>query len=312
MTAGSTGLPGSLGLPGSPTVSPLGSPTDSPAPRLAADTYAIASVDKAVQLLLAMAQWPPERTAGVSELARQLGLTKTQVYRLLRTLERHDLVVQEPGERRYRLGPTLLALGEAARERIGLVRAARPVMDRLAAETGESVHLVERHQRLAVVVDLRDSAQRVRLTARVGGRYPLHAGACPQAILAYLPAHQQEQVLAQLASLPRYTPRTVLDPARLRRILDDVRERGYAFSDEDVDPGARAVGAPIFGPSGEPVGAISVAGPSFRLPDALVPRYGALVRQAAAEVTARFGGVVPPAFERAAAADGPHHGERPS
>ena len=267
-------------------------------PRQAPEAYAIASVDKAVQLLFAMARWPADKTAGVSELARQLGLTKTQVYRLLRTLERHDLVVQGPGERRYRLGPGVLALGEAARERLSLVRAARPVMDRLAAATGESVHLVERHFLTAVVVDVRESVQPIRLTARVGGRYPLHAGACPQAILAFLPDEDRERVLAQLPGLPRYTPRTVLDADELRRILGRVRENGYALSDEDVDPGARAVGAPIFGLSGVPVGAISVAGPSFRLPDDLIERLGALVKQAAGEVTARLGGVGPTGLER--------------
>lgn len=276
--------------------------------RQASEAYAIASVDKAIQLLFAMARWPADMTAGVSELARHLGLTKTQVYRLLRTLERHDLVVQEPGERRYRLGPGVLALGEAARERISLVRAARPAMDRLAAATGESVHLVERHDLTAVVVDVRESAQPIRLTARVGGRYPLHAGACPQAILAFLPDEDRERVLARLAHLPRYTPRTVLDPDELRRVLAGIRDRGYAVSDEDVDPGARAVGAPIFGPSGVPVGAISVAGPSFRLPDDLIERYGALVKEAAAEVTARLGGLGPTRTEAARArpmVDGP-------
>lgn len=258
--------------------------------RKAPEAYAIASVDKAIQLLFALARWPGDGTAGVSELARRLGLTKNQVYRLLRTLERHDLVEQEPGDRRYRLGPGMLALGATARERMSLVRAARPVMDHLAGVTGESVHLIERHGLAAVVVDVRESAKPVRLTAQVGGRYPLHAGACPQAILAFLPAEQQEQVLAQLPALPRYTPRTVLDPDRLRQVLAAVREQGFAVSDEDVDVGARGVGAPIFDGSGYPTGAISVAGPSFRLPDGVVERYGALVKQAAAEITARLGG----------------------
>lgn len=265
----------------------------SEAPRRAPEAYTIASVDKAIQLLFAMAQWPVDKTAGVSELARQLGLTKSQVYRLLRTLERYDLVVQDPGERRYRLGPGVLALGAAARERVSLVRAARPVMERLAAATGESVHLIERRDLTAVVVDVRESAKPVRLTARVGGRYPLHAGACPQAILAFLPDKDRERVLSQLPALPRYTPRTVLDPGELRRILAGVREKGYAVSDEDVDIGARAVGAPIFDASGIPIGAISVAGPSFRLPDSLIESYGVLVKEAAAEITARLGGLEP-------------------
>lgn len=244
-------------------------------------------------MLAQLACWPDPGAAGISELARELRLTKNQIFRLLKTLERHHLVRQEPETSRYRLGPGLLFLAHGARERMSLVRAAAPVLDELAVATGESIHLVERHGLEAVVVDLRESLQPVRLTARLGGRYPLHAGASPKAILAFLPPAWQERVLSQLPGYPCYTPRTVMDPGELRGILARVRERGYAVSDEDVDPGARAVGAAIFDPAGLPRGAVSIAGPAFRLPMSVIERYGALVRRAAADISVRMGALPP-------------------
>ncbi|MBE3597791.1 MAG: IclR family transcriptional regulator [Limnochordaceae bacterium] len=267
--------------------------------RRSPDAYAIASVDKAVRLLLTLGHMPG-RAAGITELAHRLQLTKNQVFRLLKTLERHRLVDQDPGGSLYRLGSGLLVLAAMARDGLQLVRAASPTLDRLAMATGESIHLAAREGLEAVIVDVRESLHPVRLTAQVGGRYPLHAGACPRAILAFLPPEQQEQVFRALPRLPRYTRRTVEDPEALRRELDAIRQRGYAISDEDVDLGARAVGAPIFaaGPSPsadggtwalQAVGALSIAGPTVRLPDPVLARYGEMVAAAAREISNRLG-----------------------
>lgn len=251
-------------------------------------SYIIQSVEKACRLLQALAADDVEEL-GLTELAVRLGFNKNQVFRLVKTLEVWGLVEQNPQTERYRLGTALLYLAGHVQRGMGLVRAAAPVLDRLALETGETIHLVALHGLEAVLVDARESPQPVRLTARLGGRYPLHAGACPLAILAALPADWQARVLEQAPQLPRYTDRTVVDPAELRRLLAQVRADGFAISDNDVDPGARAVGAAILDSSGWPVGAVSVAGPAARLSLEHLRRLGEVVRVAAAEIGARLG-----------------------
>ena len=255
-------------------------------------SYTIQSVEKACRLLHAMAADDAE-ALGLSELAARLGFTKNQVFRLLKTLEGPGFVEYNPQTERYRLGTAILYLAGHVQRGMGLVRAAAPVLDRLAHETGETIHLVALHGMEAVMVDARESSHPIRLTARLGGRYPLHAGACPLAILAALPSDLQEQVLKQLPSLPRYTERTIVHPEQLRAVLAQVRADGFAISDDDVDRDVRAVGAAILDRKGWPVGAVSVAGPASRLPLETLRNLGQVVRAAAAEISARLGSASP-------------------
>ena len=114
---------------------------------------------------------------------------------------------------------------------------------------------------------------------------PFHAGAVPKAMLAFLPEAECDAVLERLAELPRYTDRTEHDAAALRAELALIRERGWSTSDEDFDPSARGVGAPIFDRDGDVVAGISVGGPSFRVDDATLARVAQLVRAATGSVS---------------------------
>lgn len=252
------------------------------------DSYVVKSVEKAVQLLQALAK-DEGGGLGVSELSRRLGFNKNQTFRLAKTLEQYGLVEQDNVTGAYRLGIGLFSLAVNAHDGLSLVQVAAPVMDKLAQITGESVHLTALHHLEAVVVDVRESPQNVRLTATIGGRYPLHAGACPQAMLANLPDDLRQQVLANLPELPRYTPQTIVDSReQLAQRLATIRERGYAISDEDVDVGARSVGAAILDRTGFPVGAVSVAGPSSRLSVHALTLHAKHVCEAADEIASRL------------------------
>ena len=117
---------------------------------------------------------------------------------------------------------------------------------------------------------------------------PLHAGAVPKAMLAWLPDDQQRSVLEGLNELPTFTERTYRDAAALAAELAAIRERGHSYSDEDFDASARGVGAPIFDASGAVVAGVSVGGPSYRIDDATLERFAALVRGAAHDLSRRL------------------------
>lgn len=244
------------------------------------DPYVINSAYRTLQVLLAFSA-PPHRFS-LAELVGSMGIEKGQLYRSLKTLEKAGFLSSE-SDNRFALTPTVTALSAAAasaRQR-SLVEVARPFMDQLARETGESVNLFVLAGDRAVCVDSRESIHQVRLASPVGISAPLHAGAVPKAMLANLPESAWDTVLENLDSYPRYTAATEFDAASLRAELVATRERGYSISDEDYDASARGVGAAVFDASLNVVAGMSVGGPSFRVDDATLRRFGELISQVA-------------------------------
>lgn len=252
--------------------------------------YVISSALRTLQVLQAFVA--PPHQFGLSELGARLGTEKNQLYRSLKTLEAAGFLSVN-GEGRFALTPLLNSLSAAAATTYGQQRnlsdIAAPFLDEVAATTQETVNLFVRAGDLAVCIDRRDSSHQVKLTSVLGMSVPLHAGAVPKAILAYLPEVERQQVLAQLPDLPRYTEKTQLDAGKLERELAAIRERGYALSDEDYDASARGVGAPIFGERGEIVAGVSVGGPSFRIDDQTLANFSQLITRVAGAISQRLG-----------------------
>lgn len=250
--------------------------------------YVMNSSYRTLQVLLAFAA-PPHRFT-LTEVTQRMGLEKNQVYRSLKTLEEAGFL-RINADGCFSLTPILgvLAAASADSQAASLVDVAAPFMDRLAAETQESVNLFVLAGDSVVCVDRRDSAQRVRVASVLGQSVPLHAGAVPKAILANLPETEQERILSRLASYPRYTEHTVMEPGKLRQELAQIRERGYSLSDGDFDVAARGVGAPIFDHSGKVTGGISVGGPAFRVDDATLNHFSELIVQVARAISRQLG-----------------------
>jgi DNA-binding IclR family transcriptional regulator len=259
-----------------------------PSPENSQNRYLITSAYRTLEILRAFSVSP--HRFSLAELVAALKMDKGQTYRSLKTLEEAGFIrANEDG--RFSLTPLLNVLSVAAisGQSASLAEVAAPQLSRLSDETGESVHLFALVGKRAVCVGLRDSKHPIRLSAALGNAAPLHAGASPKAILAYLPEAEQARVVAEVASYPRYTERTLADPAALEAELERTRRRGYAVSDEDVDAGARGVGAPIFDLAGRVVGAISVGGPSYRVDDAQLRSFSTLIVQGAQAISRQLG-----------------------
>lgn len=224
---------------------------------------------------------------GVSEIARELRLSKAVVHRILQSLASRSFVVADPQTREYRLGPGAVALGVRAMRDMDLRRSASPVLRRLRDETGETTTLSAPIGGSRVYLDQYESPQEIKMTVELGRPHPLHAGASSRAILAFLPEETHDAVIR--AGLPRLTPLTIDDPEELRRRLAGVRAAGYATSLGERQDGAGSVAAPVFGLDGEVAGAISVCGPVSRFDRKVVERYVPLVREAAREISRALG-----------------------
>ncbi|MGY2893869.1 IclR family transcriptional regulator [Deinococcus sp. UYEF24] len=255
-------------------------------PVLDSPRYLIQSAATTLEVLLAFGRSPYRFTP--SEIAGQLDIDRNQAFRCLRTLQHVGFVRQDEGER-FVLTSLVDHLAGASQGQPSLSRAARAVMDELSQSTGETVNLFALEGLQAACVDYREGLRQVRLVTSVSERRPLHAGACPKAMLAALPREVQEEVMVQLSNLPRYTPATTLTPDALSQELEETVRRGYAISDLDVDEEARGVGAAIFGVEGEVVGAVSVGGPAYRMNSVRIAELGQQIVEAARLISRQLG-----------------------
>jgi DNA-binding IclR family transcriptional regulator len=245
----------------------------------------IQSVRRAVAILEAVAESPEE--LGVTELGRRLGVHKATASRLLSTLAERDLVQRNPATDRYRLGFGLIRLAAVAGGRLDLVREARPVLERLAEETGETVNLAALDEDEVVHLDQISAPRPIVTVNWVGRRAPLHCTSNGKVLLAHMPEAQRRRLLAH--PLERLTTRTITDGRELERELTEVRARGYAWTKEELEVGLNAVAAPVRDGAGRVVAAVSVSGPAYRLRAATMKRVAGATVAAAEEISRRTG-----------------------
>ena len=250
---------------------------------LCCNTRNVQSADRALSILAAFSEARPE--LGVSELAAELGLHKSTVSRLLATLEGRGLV-RRVGER-FSPGAELARLGALAVRGLAVVGLAEEPLERLAAETGETVNLAIREADRALNVHQVQTSHVIGVGDWTGRAAPLHCTANGKVLLAFGGGELPRD-------LPALTDRTITDPRTLRDELARVRENGYALAVEELEVGLHAAAAPIFGSSGASVAAVSVSGPAYRLPETRLRAVAELCVRVADDVSARLG------FRRAA------------
>ncbi|MGD9944676.1 MAG: IclR family transcriptional regulator [Burkholderiaceae bacterium] len=215
---------------------------------------------KGLNVLEALARSGEPR--GVTELAQELGLLKSNVHRLLRTLAARGYVRQQGASGRYFCTLKLWELGSGLTENIDVVTVARPQLTELARLTNETIHLSVLDDGEVIYVDKIDSPQPVRAYSRAGGRAPAYCVATGKALLAHMDGARFNPSAGPLQA---HTERTITDPAVLDRELRKVRENGYAINRGEWRESVGGVAAPIFGSHGQCVAAIGVSGPLERL-----------------------------------------------
>jgi DNA-binding IclR family transcriptional regulator len=231
------------------------SATDGPA-------YPIESVDRALTVILA---FEAADTLTISEIGRQLGVSRSTAYRLLSVLEHRGFVRQDPRTKAFSAGPALLRVGLAAAGRSDIRAALHPLLERIVARVGETSHLVVLDRGEAFYMDCVESTQMIRATSRVGTTLPAQVAAAGKVLLAHLPEAQIDEILSH--PLPAVTRRSKTSAASIRKELKQVAARGWALNDGESEAGLRAVSVLV--PS-ERTGvgidaAITVAGPAERM-----------------------------------------------
>jgi IclR family transcriptional regulator, KDG regulon repressor len=218
----------------------------------------VSSVDRS--LLVVETLIDAERPMTHADLARTLGIPKSTLTQLLVALQRSGYVGID--DRHYFPGVRLLSLGQRVAHSTHLRTAIRPLMDKLAVETGETVLLGSIARDHLAYVDQSPSPHPIRYVTTIGQTRPLHCTAAGRVLLAF-----NNRSAQSLGPLARFTARTVIDPNELDRILAQVRTNGYAINDGESVEGVVAIAAPIPNGTANPIAALGVTGPSQRLAD---------------------------------------------
>ena len=222
---------------------------------------------------------------GVSELSRELGLTKSNTFRLLQTLSALGYVRREP-DKTYSATLKTWQVGRSVVENLNLRTAASQMMLYLSEETKETIYLAVRDGLNVVYIDKVESTKPIRSWNPIGGTAPLHCVGTGKAILAADYRVLRDQIIG---SLERFTDRTITDMEELDKDVSETRLRGYAIDTGEFRQNILSFGAAIVLPNGETIGALGVSVPDVNLANGDMERIGAHVQHAARAVSESLG-----------------------
>jgi len=230
---------------------------------------------------------------GVSDLSREVGLSRSTTHRYVSTLAALGYLQQDAETRKYRLGPRVLDLGFSAINSMELRHVSAPHLQLLSDSTGRTVNMAVLDGVDIVYIERcrssRGERREIDLNLHVGSRLPAYCTSMGKVLLAFLPADELKGALAGIR-LAQRGPNTITAKAELQRELERVRTRGLAVNNEELAYGLRSIAAPVRAQTGEVVAAINVA--VHRSPvslDELVEELGPALERTARDVSARIG-----------------------
>ena len=232
-------------------------------------------------------------TIGVSELSRELGLSRSTTHRYIATLTSLGYLQQDAETKRYRLGPRVLDLGFAAINSMDIREISVPHLQALSDSTGFTVNMAILDGPDVVYIERcrtsRTGQREIDLNLHVGSRLPAYCTAMGKALLAFVPADRLEEILDQ-TELAARGPNTITDRAGLRAEMERVRAAGVAVNNEELAYGLRSIAAPIRSRSGDVVAALNLAvHRSMVSIEDLIERYGPAVKRTADAISAEVG-----------------------
>ena len=219
------------------------------------ESYSIQAVENALDVLEALSEI--EDDVRISQLSERLAMNKTSVFRLLATFENRGYVEREEVSGKYRLGLSAYEIGQKFLSRMGLLRHARPVAERLARGCNEAVYIVVRRGKEALFLDCIDTTQKVKIVSLVGNRYPLDTTAAGQILLAFNNSNGSMD-----------SEKKQLEVNRSSALV----RQGYAQDSDALGEGIASLAAPLFGSGGKLHGVLCIVGPEFRMPQEVIQK----------------------------------------
>jgi IclR family KDG regulon transcriptional repressor len=249
-------------------------------------TYVVPAVDRAVRILSLL------KTRGrglkLGEITNEMGWHKSSVHKLLITLTGHGLLDRDEITKQYSLGVALAEYGRIALNSLDIRYVAKPFLKALVKYSGETAGLSVLRGTKMIFVDIEEPQVQIRVSLFVGMRSPATATSNGKAVLAWLPDSKVNEIM-QIEGLPATTKKSVTKPTALRTELAATRKRGYATDYEEFEEGVIGVSAPIFDSRRQPLGALCIAVPAFRMRKSKIRNYGKKCVELASRLSSLLG-----------------------
>jgi IclR family KDG regulon transcriptional repressor len=247
--------------------------------------YLVPAVDKALGILALLRT--DGREMNLAEISKATGSHKSSVQRLMTTLSHHGFVKRDEMTKRYALGIALAEYGRIALNNLDIRQLAKPFLQALVDYSGETAVLAILNDTKMVMVDKREPLSQIRASPFIGTRFPATTTSNGKALLAWLPENRVSEIM-QIEGLPAATRNSIIKPAAYRAELAATRERGYAIDREEFQDGVSGVSAPVFSPKGLVIATLSLAGPTFRMTEENLRKYGERCVELAAKLSAQL------------------------
>ncbi|GIQ69109.1 IclR family transcriptional regulator [Xylanibacillus composti] len=246
----------------------------------------IQAVDRALRILDLFNEQTKELK--ISEISAQMQLHKSTVHSLLKTLQLHGYMEQNPATGQYRLGIKLVERGQLLLQGFDIRALARPFLQQLSDETGQTTHLVIMEGAHGVYIDKVEGTRAPIRYSRVGRRIPLHSSACGKILAAFLPAEKLHRLLESYDFSP-HTSHTIRSREKFLQALELVCQEGIAFDREENEPGVRCAAAPILDHTGEVIAAISISTTVSHVDETELLQLGHRLRQVSERISRQLG-----------------------
>ncbi|MCM3691119.1 IclR family transcriptional regulator [Neobacillus niacini] len=225
---------------------------------------------------------------GVTEIANQIDINKSSVFRTLSTLVQYGYIEQDRETGKYKLGYKFLDISSKLLDSIDIRAEAKPFLEELENKTNEVIHLVVYDQGEVVYIEKLEGTETLRTHSKVGKRAPMHCTSVGKAILAHLPENDVFSILNR-KGMPYHTDHTITSIEAILQELKQIRQRGYALDLEENEYGITCIAAPVFDHLGKVVAAVSISGPTTRMTKERITQLGPIMIQTSQQLSARLG-----------------------
>lgn len=217
------------------------------------------SIEKSIQILNFLSH--AERSVGITELSLKLSFPKSTVHRMITTLLKHSLVDQEKETSKYKLGLKVLEYSNSFYNSFNFRQIAKQILKDVCRETKLATFLTTWYNGKGICIDSITPSLNVNthLFVEIGKEMPFHCAASAKVLLAYQPPTEIKSIINK-KNLHKYTPKTITDPKELENHLIEIKRNGFAFCDEELEEGIKAVSAPVKNINGEVIASVTITG----------------------------------------------------
>ncbi len=243
----------------------------------------LTAVGKAVKILQAFAKEPYNYTA--AELSKELNINRTTIHRILTELEGEQLVIQNHTDKKYTIGPNMFHIGAKYLYRSNNFDEIKSIIDKLAVKTKQNVGYTIIDSGKIINLYESEVSMPAKITYAQGTYFPINAGAYGKTIMAFYKPLKKLEEIVRNSKLEKRTPNSITDPEELLKEYEDIRNRGYAVSDEENLIGALGIGAPVFDKDGNIHGCLALAAVKATLNKDDIEELANMMKKGAKEIS---------------------------